>query len=70
MESQQKFKLKGKLKMDLRVELLKAIIQRKDVIVFDDGDSFEEFEFRGQEQRSKKRKCGETNGSGEMMETD
>lgn len=72
MEVQKSSRLISKTKIDLRVELLRAIIQRKDVIVFEDGHSFEEMAF-DEEQQNKKRKLEKTNssrGNFEMMETE
>lgn len=58
MEAQKK---SSKPRRDLRIELLKAIIQRKDIIVIDDGYSYDEFNFVDEdEQGNLKRKLEES----------
>lgn len=59
MDIQAKLKLKSKPKVDLRVQLLKSIIQRKDVIVIDDGYSYDDLDFDDEEERNLKRQLEE-----------
>lgn len=69
MEVQRKSKLNVKPKVDLRVALLKAIIRRKDIIVFDPDYTFENVDFEDEKaHRNKKQKLEEMNSNDQMME--